>query len=892
MSVFRSGISILRSRFFVILLGFGSFLAVKTSAQEIPFSDNVDNFLSERKQNFWKFQSANRALEIGLYDLAQVLAEEILDDPIGLRREQLSHLKLIAIDSLLALDKPDEAEQLIDDSDGLVDSNRLILRRLMVAFARDDSQTAASLLRTLSVDSLDKADDAWRWLIKGWIDFSAGERLDAFEAFARAMELATELDPGLQAHFGYLMFRIRIEGQVPSNPSSVEQLRRLAEQNRGSDVGYRYAQLLALQLDELGQRDEAIQVVNQHFETLPVELDSLREEFLLLQMTLSGMDLAEGRQAALDLAARGKQTNLARYALQYVVFNCLERSEEKQLYLDEVLNLIVLSTQPHPLRAEALYYRAVSKFLNRDYRGAEADAELLERTYHSSTYKKGMLAIRASSAWQQDRYRTAARHLSTLRNEYADSSDGIPLSILIADSLYRAGEQAGSSDDYLLAATEYKTALDELEEAEPLNDILFQLVLSYLKYGDIAKAQTAIETSSYRAKTQPLMIWRSEWMLLKEMRRTGARIDAYDRIYDILNTPESQESLDPDLTLRFLWLATKLSIEAGQSDDTETWVDRLNAFVDEAPSGELDSDLISKVKASALVTLADAFFGIEEEEEALAVLEELRSDYSGDKHESVLFSYIIEARYLSSQNRIVEAQQLLGRLADDHPESRLAPIALYEAALNAERRGQEANIQQANQLLERIATNHPESEMVFYARLKQADLLRKRNEFGLAQQIYALLENEFGSKKDFNLAQMSMADTLRAKAGDDPTKYDLAISRLERLMDLPDVELDLRTEAGSKLGLLWRDRNELNNAKQAFWTLQDLFIGEENRIRFLGAKGRYWLSKAFFGLAEIYQEQRDLDKAAELYEAIVLYRLPGTETARTRIERIKAPAIN
>ena len=890
MSIFNVRSFIARSSF---LPAFLTSLALSSlSAQEIPFSEEPENFISERRLNFWKHQSANRALEIGLYDLAYALAEEIIEDPATLTQNQIGDLRLVAIDSLLALENVDEAEQLIAESEGFVDSNRLILRRLMVAFARDEVSAASSLLATLNVDSLNPGDDAWHWLIRGWLDFQNRDDLESEAAFAKAVEIASELDPGLQAHFSYLIFRFKLETQVPDSPSSLEELRRLSFQNQGTEIGYRYSQLLALMLSEQDLRAEAISLVAAELETLPAEFIELRDEFLLLQMLLSGVDLPEGRQAALELAVRGQQIGLARFGLQYVVYNCLERSDDKQLYLDEVLNLIVLSTQPHPLRDEALYYRAVSKFLNRDYRGAEADAELLENTYHVSTYRKGVLAIRASSAWQQARFRTAARHLSQLRSEYADSSDSNDLTVLIADSLFRAGRQAGSSDDYLLAATEYTTALDEVENAKEMDDILFQLVLSYLNYGDIAKAQAAIENPDYLARSRSPMIWRAEWMLLKEMRKTGARGEAYERVYDMLNASETSGVLDADLKLRFLWLATKLSLESGQPDEAETWVNRLNAYIAGLNPDDLDQELIDKVKASALLTLADSFFGIGEEQEALTVLEALRRDYDGEKHEPALFSYILEARYLSAKNRIVEAQQLLGNLADNYPQSRLAPIALYEAALNAEKRGQEANIEQANQLLERIATNHPDSEMVYYARLKQADLLRKRNEFGAAQQIYSLLENEYSDREDYFLAQISMADTLRAKAGDDPSKYDLAISRLERLMDLPDVHPDLRTEAGCKLGLVWRDRNDLKNAKEAFWTLQDLFISEENRIRFLTGKGRYWLSKAFFGLAEIYQEERDLDKAVELYETIIMKRLPGTEIARSRVDRILKPSVN
>ena len=48
-----------------------------------------------------------------------------------------------------------------------------------------------------------------------------------------------------------------------------------------------------------------------------------------------------------------------------------------------------------------------------------------------------------------------------------------------------------------------------------------------------------------------------------------------------------------------------------------------------------------------------------------------------------------------------------------------------EAALQAERRGQDANFAEANRLIEDLVKKYPSSDLVFYARLKQGDLLRK-----------------------------------------------------------------------------------------------------------------------------------------------------------------------
>ena len=259
----------------------------------------------------------------------------------------------------------------------------------------------------------------------------------------------------------------------------------------------------------------------------------------------------------------------------------------------------------------------------------------------------------------------------------------------------------------------------------------------------------------------------------------------------------------------------------------------------------------------------------------------MRANY-GD-YEAALFSYIIQARYFSSVTRTVDAQQRLVYLADNYPESRLAPMALYEAALNAEKRGQDNLLDQANQLLERIARDYPDSDVVYYARLKQADLLRKLNQFATAQQLYELLENQYRDRSDRYLAQISLADTLMARSVEDPAKFDAAISRLELLMDLPDVPVDLRVEAGYKLGMAWKNSAEPGKAKQAFWTLYDLVLGERNLTSSLGAKGRYWLSRSLFALADLESDEGNLDRAQGFYRIIISLRLSGYELAKAKL---------
>ncbi len=98
---------------------------------------------------------------------------------------------------------------------------------------------------------------------------------------------------------------------------------------------------------------------------------------------------------------------------------------------------------------------------------------------------------------------------------------------------------------------------------------------------------------------------------------------------------------------------------------------------------------------------------------------------------------------------------------------------------------------------------------------------------------------------------------------------------------------ELRVEAGYKIGTAWESQGEKLKAKAAYWNLYDLFVVEEKRIHDLGKKGRYWLSRAMFELAEIFENEGKLDTAVEFYEKIEHLGLIGSELARARIEQLR-----
>ncbi|MBC2606426.1 tetratricopeptide repeat protein [Pelagicoccus albus] len=859
-------------------------LAIPVAEDPAPFSESesIEEDLSLLAKGYWLAGSARRALAVGAYDLSYELAVEA--ESYVEEEDAAFENSLVVLDSLLATTQWVEARARLLELAGEYSEGqaleRIALREAMMAYAEGDDAGVMTNLADVSMESLQGGEGAWYWFLLGWGDLSAGNFDDSQKHFAEARKAAYGTSPALSSQIGYLIFRSLLDSSAAS-VATIPQLQSALLENEGREIWFVYAQQLAALLYDSGDREAAIDLISRSLMEIPEGMGLEKAQFQLLATMAAGLERSEGRQALTELISANDFPDLMSIALQQAFSQARTEGAGTQDIIRQTLDQMIGASREHLLLDQALYYRAVFRFLDDDFVEAEEDAAELQRRFPRSPYRRGMLALQASSSWNRERYRTAASRLQQMRTEYADLRADYRLSSLIADCYLHAGLHSNTRDDFRNAAEAYATALANVTSLGQGGRLFFQLIYSRLKAGQLDLAIEAVDDDRLRSLAESEMIWQAQWLVLREMRRQGRGSEAYDRAQEAVLS----ESTTRLLKLRLLWLTARLSVVSGDPEYTIDWVREIESFVDGEIWTEEEEDLLGKVLASSQLSLSEAYFALGEPEEAVEILKELRTEYPGK--EASLLSFISEARYLTKINRTVEAQQLLVSLADRYSEHRLAPLALFEAALNAEQRGQDAYLDEATKLLQRIATDYPDSDIVFRARLMQADLLRRLNKFSSAEQIYYRLENEYSDRPDRFLAQMSMAETLLAQADRNPVKFDGAISRFEHLADLPEAPLDLRIEAGFKLGQVRRSRGEALRAKQIFWVLYDKMLVEELRIRELNAKGRYWLARALFSLAELSGEEGDIDKANLFYREIIKHGLNGAELARDRLQLLE-----
>lgn len=384
---------------------------------------------------------------------------------------------------------------------------------------------------------------------------------------------------------------------------------------------------------------------------------------------------------------------------------------------------------------------------------------------------------------------------------------------------------------------------------------------------------------------EPIYRWQAEWNLVKAMQRGGRMQDAYHRVTSLLISSESERIPEGELRLRLEWLRAQVSYDAGKAEETLPLTRWILEDI-EAADFPVEAALAERVTAYALLLQAQARLELNQAEQAVADLETIRERFPGG--EPALYSYLVQARHYTQVNRTVDAQQLLISVADNHQGSRYAPIALYEAALNAQRRGQETDYQiQAIDLLERLVKQYPGHDLAFYARLRQGNLLRQLNRFETAEGVYRFLENNFPNHPDSALVQLSLADCYLALANrDDAQRFRDAAAVLERLLDLPVLAPDVKAEAAFKLAFANAARGRTDRAQEIYWAaISDLYLDTEVAEK-LGGNGRYWIARCLFEYGQILEREGRTANAREIYSMIVKNALPGEALARANLARL------
>jgi len=899
--IIQSGISVfLRNFSWIVILGVpGAFVqaevdtSLKAEATTAPLLAGGESAMDEELDLRWEIQSAYQALRSGL-PLAESLFKDILSSrelPPSLRIE----MKLGQVSALIAIEAFDRADEVLDEIGGEIRAgealNTYLLRRGIVDFQAGAYEEAKASLAGITERELKPSDRAWHLLLKGLIAEHEGRFADGMSLFEESREKSMTKSQRLVAES--LIQRNRLL-QGEKSESLIRELENLLEENRYSRLAVQYAQELAVSLFKLNEAQRALDVLGEQIRLTLAENRDQLDELHLLSAVIE-REIGRTGQGHLEwLIRNGKNREYQKVAIWYLLQEAGDRIEVASLlgFLEEVL----LNQRNHPLAAEILFTRAL--LMQGEEKGEEAK-DLFTRLL--SEFPGSILASEALRhlghlSWHSGQYRTAADYFSRLRDNLPAGRDRVEAGVYQADAFFRNG-------DYETAARAYEAVYADVSDDYLKERILYQWVIAEIRSGRVEQAAGILDKHDLEPVSSRDLRWEAEWNLIDAMRSEDSIRAAYGRIQNLLEASGRDESMPISLQIRFLWLEALLTLDMKRYEAIPEITDNILELLLPAEEAGMDEALVDEITVRTLLVLSQSFLRRAAEASVAAansdsalsgfeVIDRLEKLYP--EHEVTLQALFEKARFLREAGRAVDAQNIYLSIFERSADSVYAPIALYEAAINAANLIALENPDTLNlnnsepiRLLNQLTENYKkDTRLFFFARLKQGDIARNLGQFGVAQTLYEDVIKSFSEHPKRYLADVGRADSILAQAGDDSSRLGEAIIAYERLFERPSVPLDLRVEAGYKWAFAIASRKNTERSQAVHNLLHTRFLHDVENANKLGPSGRYWMSRSLLSAGELFEREGELRAARTQYETILDYRLPGKALAQAHLKRL------
>jgi len=141
-------------------------------------------------------------------------------------------------------------------------------------------------------------------------------------------------------------------------------------------------------------------------------------------------------------------------------------------------------------------------------------------------------------------------------------------------------------------------------------------------------------------------------------------------------------------------------------------------------------------------------------------------------------------------------------------------------------------------------------------------------------------------------AKLALADCHSAQTTVDSSHADRAREIYESLLAWPNALVDLRVEAGVKLGENYAARGNPLRAEQVWWSdVVEAFLLKPDKAADLHATGRYWMSRALLRLGDLREQQGKVEEAKQAWLLILQTKLPYETVAKAKLARFNLPEV-
>ena len=910
------------------LLALGVLAPGRSVSQELPpnlLTASAPVGAGERPDGRALLGLADQALAAGLSSTAagfyaQLLADARLDE----QSRELAGLGLTA--ATLERARIPETKAALKF---LPKSARKSLREGLLALLENDLDGARKLSAELDLTKLPAHELAWGHALRWMIAAAQGDNLNVTlsqEAIARSAVSEEQ-----RQRIELLGYRATVlAGQVEDR--TLDALKELADEARGTPLAYAYARNLALALAQRKDLKGAAQALAAAGKLAPAR----QAESDLLAGLILGADTAAGRERLREAARNPANVAVRLTAIRALVAAASpppnptsqpEKALEARAVANEVNDFLLRQNpgsltyfcprDPQVLDAIHLARAQLMLFAGNREKARQAAEDLLKDVPASPLAREATRTL-AIAAWGDGSFRLAATHLATLADASVEP-ERAALRIAAADCLFLA-------KDFALAEKAYAGLQQEAADIRLAEDAFHQRVLCLLETSEDDAAWQRVaavieETSRSRRTRTGEPVWSASWSLVEDARKSGHAADA-EKLLARLRPVIADAGVE--YSLRFTWQSALLAIAQGRPAQAASLAQDIDRRLENLPADPTLAELrksVPELRGHAALLKARTALNAGSAQ-GLDELVGLRRRFG--KVPAAAASYLVEGRHLASVGRHAAAQDRFEALAKDFQGeptlAEFASLGLYEAAeqaaLQAPTAG-EGKLKDAVELLERFTEAYPLSPLLTRVTLRRAEILRSLGQFDKALLVLDGLIRDRPADAARPQAEMARADSLfglaqlrRDRNGQlDRQRIARAAAAYERIAEAWSKDSpDTQTEAWYKWALTLTERAKAETGPEAAASRNE---ARKVLLRALGAlrgerpadaagrfssEGRLWLARSVLLMGELSEQEGDKAEAIAAYSIIVtvnqglpagLSRLPGQATAESKLATLR-----
>lgn len=876
--------------FILIMLSFTCLWARNEQSLEESYKNLAKNSISVEK----RYELANSAMDFGFFESATKVYEDLLaTDGIEASGINSLELRFSLIQAYIGRRDFNSAEVILNEISEADREDKFYLYNLITQYVLNHKQAKKDILdllkqnlKQIRVKELEDEDKSWYYYFKATEKLVEGKDSDIKDFLFQA-KVFSESNIERRVFFESLILRLDYDIQKPSL-KTLRQLKKLLKANQNKKQAYFYAYDYAYLLALRGDKNEAIEVINDELLKGEAvyslyELDNLR----LLKVIVLGSKSVSGRDLLFTLI-QSSSDNLI-LDLSFRLLREYVYGTDDSNFLD-TLSLYFQEQALHPLRfkfytfkAKFILNKVEQSFAEKDEAARilalnqlKAEASYILENFPGIESSEDIYRMLVYVALNQPspQYRLAADYLSKILDFSLDGLERQKLNLFIGNCYFL-------NDDFEVAAEFYMAALSEegLWYKETKGQLWFRLVTAKTRANLLSEDLIESVEKAFMAKEIPFDTYlKIQWNIALHYRKSGEYNEAVTLISNALDR-FNQYKVPVLLDVRFKWFSLYVKYLSGSDSEAsileaQLLIDRLN----ELSEGVIEEKALSLLKSQVTLLKAQFLLMKNQADEASLVLDDLQNTFPDSQ--AAELSYIVLADFYTLSEEYDLAESYLLKLAKNYPESDYAPEALLEAALNAEKRESNA-FGQSIQLLNQLTLTYSDSPLVFFAIRHQGDLLRKASDFSGALSVYDNLIQKFPDHPNRYLADLSRLDCLLALANQN-TDYDFKeiILELERLLDLPDLPNEFQLEVRYKLAFILSQIEQFNVANKMILSIVNDYINSNSLEGSFSSIESYWIARSLFLLCDHLNADNQIEESKKIYRMIIAYNLPGYQLAK------------